>query len=53
MVLMLSLISVGAHAANGGLFGSILEKILGIPPGSIVTYSGDGTVQNAEKLGNK
>lgn len=37
-----------AYAANGGLFGDILAKILGIS--DITTYTGDGTVANSQKL---
>lgn len=45
----LSTISI-AHAANAGLFGDLLAKILGIPPAQISTYNGDGTVANSAKL---
>lgn len=39
-----------AHAASGGMFGTILEKILGLNPGTLASYSGDGTVKNARTL---
>jgi hypothetical protein len=39
-----------AHAASGGLFGEILAKILGITPDQVLTYTGDGTVDNSAKL---
>ncbi len=40
-----------AYAANGGLFGDILAKILGVP--DVTTYVGDGSVANAQKLWGK
>lgn len=40
-----------AHAASGWVFGDILAKILGITPAQVLTYTGDGTVANANKLG--
>lgn len=40
-----------ADAASGGQFGLILSKILGITEAEVLTYSGDGTVANANKLG--
>ena len=51
MVITLVSISTVAHAANGGLFGDILAKILGITPTQVLSYTGDGTVANAQKLG--
>jgi hypothetical protein len=39
------------QAASGWLFGDILAKILGITPEQVLTYSWDGTVANAAKLG--
>ena len=49
-VVTLASISTLAHAANGGLFGDILAKILGISPNQVMTYAGDGTVANAKML---
>ena len=46
------LISSGiANAASGGKFAEILGQILGITPDQVLTYAGDGTVANANKLG--
>ena len=39
-----------ASAASGGLFGDILAKMLGITPAQVLTYTGDGTVANANRL---
>lgn len=38
-----------AYAANTGLFGGILAKVLGVS--DIASYTGDGTVKNALMLG--
>lgn len=46
------LISSGiVNAASGGKFAEILWQILGITPDQVLTYAGDGTVANANKLG--
>ena len=50
VIVTLASISTLAHAANGGLFGDILAKILGITPSQVMTYAGDGTVANAKML---
>jgi hypothetical protein len=50
VVITLVSISTVAHAANGGLFGDILAKILGITPAQVLSYTGDGTVANANAL---
>jgi hypothetical protein len=39
VVITLVSISTLAHAADGGLFGQILAKILGITPAQVLTYS--------------
>ena len=51
IIITLASISTLAHAADGGLFGQILAKILGVSPTAVLTYAGDGTVANAAKLG--
>lgn len=50
-VIILGTLTGVAHAASGGLFGDIMEKILGLTPGQLTSYAGDGTVKNAAKLG--
>lgn len=57
MVITLVSISTVAHAANGGLFGEILNLILTGDRNGVAGKNwenpGDGTVANAQKLGGK
>ncbi|MDD2693674.1 MAG: hypothetical protein PHY14_01970 [Candidatus Gracilibacteria bacterium] len=49
-VIVIATLAGVANAASGGLFGDIMEKILGLTPGQLSSYTGDGTVKNAAKL---
>lgn len=50
-IIVIATLAWVANAASGGLFGDIMEKILGLAPGQLPSYTGNGTVQNAAKLG--